>query len=101
MSDREQVRERLKEDRIQYIVVQFVDIHGSAKSKMVPVECFDDANPETLAGLTGGAEALLGWRVLTILMSLLGLVYYLQGRKRFVHAAQEIMAAKAASSQRP
>jgi hypothetical protein len=38
-----------------------------------------------LAGLTSGAEALLGWRVLTLLISPLGLVYYLQGRKRFVH----------------
>lgn len=37
-----------------------------------------------LAGLTGGAEALLGWRLLTILIGLLGLVFYLQGRKRFV-----------------
>jgi uncharacterized protein (TIRG00374 family) len=38
-----------------------------------------------LAGLTGGAEVLLGWRVLTILVGLLGLVFYLQGRKRIVH----------------
>ena len=38
-----------------------------------------------LAGLSSGAEALLGWRVLTLLISPLGLVYYLQGRKRFVH----------------
>ncbi len=43
----------------------------------------------SLAGLTGGAEALLGWRLLTILISLLGLVYYLQGRKRFVQDAQK------------
>jgi hypothetical protein len=42
-----------------------------------------------LAGLTSGAEALLGWRVLTLLISPLGLVYYLQGRKRFVHDAGE------------
>lgn len=53
-----------------------------------------------LAGLAGGAEALLGWRVLTILMSLLGLAYYLQGRQRFVHAAKEIRAAKEAAAQR-
>lgn len=46
-----------------------------------------------LAGLTGGAEALLGWRLLTILISLLGLAYYLQGRKRFVHDAIEMAAA--------
>ncbi|HEY3303418.1 MAG TPA: lysylphosphatidylglycerol synthase transmembrane domain-containing protein [Candidatus Binatia bacterium] len=34
-----------------------------------------------LAGLTGGAEALLGWRVLTTFVDLLGLVFYLQGGK--------------------
>jgi uncharacterized protein (TIRG00374 family) len=43
-----------------------------------------------LAGLTGGAEALLGWRLLTILTGLLGLAYYLQGRKRFVHNVEEM-----------
>ncbi len=46
----------------------------------------------SLAGLTGGAEALLGWRLLTILISFLGLAYYLQGRKRFVHEAEEMSA---------
>jgi len=38
-----------------------------------------------LAGLQGGAETLIGWRMLTILAGLAGLVFYLQGRKRFVH----------------
>jgi hypothetical protein len=37
-----------------------------------------------LAGLSGGAEALLGWRLLTILVGLLGLVFYIHGRKRFL-----------------
>jgi glutamine synthetase len=54
MGNREQVRELLKEDGIKFIVVQFVDIHGSAKSKMVPVECFDDAI-DVGAGFAGGA----------------------------------------------
>lgn len=40
-----------------------------------------------LVGVNGGAEALLGWRLLTLLISLLGLVFYLQGRRRFVHSA--------------
>ena len=40
-----------------------------------------------MAGLTGGAEALLGWRILTILIGLIGLGYYLQGRKKFIHSA--------------
>jgi uncharacterized protein (TIRG00374 family) len=39
-----------------------------------------------MAALTGGAEMLLGWRLLTILCGLLGLVFYLQGNKRLVHA---------------
>ena len=39
--------------------------------------------PDPTPGLTGGAEALLGWRLLTILTGLVGLVFYLQGRKRF------------------
>jgi uncharacterized membrane protein YbhN (UPF0104 family) len=33
-----------------------------------------------LAGLTGGVEALLGWRMLTLVIDLLGLFFYLQGR---------------------
>ncbi len=41
-----------------------------------------------LAGLTGGAEALLGWRLLAMLIGLLGLIFYLQGRRRFVHMAE-------------
>lgn len=40
-----------------------------------------------LVGLGGGAEALLGWRMLTLVISLLGLVYYTQGRKQFVQDA--------------
>jgi glutamine synthetase len=54
MNDRDQVRERLKEDGIHFIVVQFVDVHGSAKAKMVPVECFDDVI-DVGAGFAGGA----------------------------------------------
>ncbi len=43
-----------------------------------------------IAGIPGGAAAMLGWRVLTVLVSLFGLVYYLQGRQRFVHDAEEM-----------
>ena len=35
--------------------------------------------------LTGGAEALLGWRFLMITAGLLGLFFYLRGKERFVH----------------
>jgi len=38
-----------------------------------------------VAGLAGGAETMLGWRVLTVVVSLLGLAFYLQGGRRFVH----------------
>jgi uncharacterized membrane protein YbhN (UPF0104 family) len=51
-----------------------------------------------LAGLTGGAEALLGWRLLTILIGLLGLAFYLQGRKRFVHDIETMRAAESSPS---
>jgi glycosyltransferase 2 family protein len=37
-----------------------------------------------LAGFTGGAEALLGWRMLLLLIGLLGLGFYLRGSARFV-----------------
>ncbi|HTI52108.1 MAG TPA: hypothetical protein VL475_14195, partial [Planctomycetaceae bacterium] len=54
MSDREALRARLQKDGIEFLVVQFVDIHGAAKAKMVPVECFDDAI-DVGAGFAGGA----------------------------------------------
>jgi uncharacterized membrane protein YbhN (UPF0104 family) len=40
------------------------------------------------AGLGGGAETLLAWRLLMVLISLLGLVFYLQGRRQFVSSAE-------------
>lgn len=41
----------------------------------------------SMAGLTGGAEGLLGWRLLTVMLGLMGLVFYLQGRRKVVHLA--------------
>ena len=41
-------------DGIDYLLVQFVDIHGSAKVKMVPAECLD-AVADSGAGFAGGA----------------------------------------------
>jgi uncharacterized membrane protein YbhN (UPF0104 family) len=38
-----------------------------------------------MVGLAGGAATMLGWRVLTVAVSLLGLVFFLQGGRRFVH----------------
>jgi hypothetical protein len=37
-----------------------------------------------LAGLSGGADLLLGWRFLSLLVGLGGLFFYFEGRKRFV-----------------
>ena len=42
MATREDVRRRMQEDGIEYLLTQFVDIHGSAKAKMVPVSHMDD-----------------------------------------------------------
>lgn len=54
MSDRETLRKRLEQDKIEFILVQYVDIHGAAKAKMVPVACLDDAI-DVGAGFAGGA----------------------------------------------
>ena len=39
-----------------------------------------------MVGLAGGAEILLGWRFLMILIGAIGLTFYLQGQRRLVHA---------------
>lgn len=50
----DELRNYLQEDAIEYLLAQFVDIHGSAKVKMVPVRCVDDIVKEG-AGFAGGA----------------------------------------------
>ncbi|MET0218679.1 MAG: type III glutamate--ammonia ligase, partial [Burkholderiales bacterium] len=37
----DQARKWLKDNKIKYILAQFVDIHGSAKAKAVPAEHLD------------------------------------------------------------
>ncbi len=59
MASREAIRKRMEEDRIEYILTQFVDIHGAAKVKMVPVTHFDDVL-DVGAGFAGGAVWGLG-----------------------------------------
>ncbi|MBL8849624.1 MAG: type III glutamate--ammonia ligase, partial [Planctomycetaceae bacterium] len=54
MSDREDLRKRLKQEQIEFLLVQFVDIHGGAKAKMVPAACLDDVL-DVGAGFAGGA----------------------------------------------
>ena len=41
----------------------------------------------SLAGLTGGAETMLGWRVIMLLVGMLGLLAYLRGTDRFVRVS--------------
>jgi glutamine synthetase len=48
------VKNQLQKDGVDYLLVQFVDLHGAAKMKMVPREMLDAA-AETGAGFAGGA----------------------------------------------
>jgi glutamine synthetase len=52
--DRSKLKGRLEADGVDYLLVQFVDIHGSPKVKMVPRECLD-AVADGGAGFAGGA----------------------------------------------
>lgn len=54
LSALEHMRERLVKDGIEYLLVQFVDIHGSAKVKMVPASCLADVTHDG-AGFAGAA----------------------------------------------
>ena len=40
--------------------------------------------------LMGGAEALLGWRLLMTAAGLVGLFFYLRGKERFVHLSSSL-----------
>lgn len=59
MVDREQVRKRMEADGIEFLLAQFVDVHGSARVKMVPVSSFD-AMIDKGAGFAGAAVWGLG-----------------------------------------
>ncbi|MFN2399250.1 MAG: lysylphosphatidylglycerol synthase transmembrane domain-containing protein [Gemmatimonadaceae bacterium] len=43
-----------------------------------------------IAGLSGGAVVLLGWRLLLLVVGLLGLALYLQGQRRLVEAVPAV-----------
>src|SRR6516164_9661301 len=51
---RESVKARLKEEKISFLLVQFVDLSGAAKVKMCPVEALDALVDEG-AGFAGAA----------------------------------------------
>ncbi len=48
------LRTRFEADGIQYLLVQFVDLHGAAKVKLVPASCLSNVF-ESGAGFAGGA----------------------------------------------
>ncbi len=54
MADREQIREQMKQDGVEFILAQFVDIHGAAKVKMVPASGLDSMLDDG-AGFAGAA----------------------------------------------
>ena len=59
MATREEVRRRMQEDGIGYLLTQFVDIHGAPKVKMVPASHLDDVIDDG-AGFAGAAVPGLG-----------------------------------------
>ena len=59
MAARDDVRQRMSNDNIKYILAQFVDINGSPKVKMVPASHFDDVI-DTGAGFAGAALPGMG-----------------------------------------
>ena len=54
MASREQIRKQFKKDGIEFILAQFVDVHGSAKVKMVPASALGDMI-DVGAGFAGAA----------------------------------------------
>lgn len=54
MPNREEIRQRLQDNGIEFLLAQFVDIHGAAKVKMVPANCLDDMI-DSGAGFAGAA----------------------------------------------
>ena len=59
MATREEIRQRMDEDKIEYVLAQFVDINGSPKVKMVPASHLDDI-VDTGAGFAGAALPGMG-----------------------------------------
>ncbi|WHZ24641.1 MAG: hypothetical protein OJF47_003753 [Nitrospira sp.] len=47
-----------------------------------------------VAGLAGGAEIMLGWRMCLLLVSVIGLSFYLHGRRSFVTSRSQPVAAR-------
>jgi glutamine synthetase len=59
MASRAEIKNRLKDEKIEFILVQFVDVTGAAKVKMMPASCLDEAT-DSGAGFAGGAVRGVG-----------------------------------------
>ncbi len=59
MATREDIHRRIQEDGIEFLLAQFVDIHGSPKVKMVPASHLDDII-DVGAGFAGAAVPGMG-----------------------------------------
>ncbi|REJ65365.1 MAG: type III glutamate--ammonia ligase [Planctomycetota bacterium] len=54
MPSRDEIRKQMEQDGVEYLLAQFVDIHGAAKVKMVPASSLDDMI-DSGAGFAGAA----------------------------------------------
>src|SRR5213595_354968 len=52
--NRNVLKAQLEKDAVEYLLVQFVDVHGAPKVKLVPADALDDV-ADTGAGFAGGA----------------------------------------------
>ena len=59
MATSQEIHQRMLDDDIEYLLTQFVDIHGSPKAKMVPASSLDNV-VDVGAGFAGAAVAGLG-----------------------------------------
>ena len=59
MTSREEIAQRMSDDGIRYLLTQFVDLNGSPKVKMVPVDHFEDVLDDG-AGFGGAAVIGMG-----------------------------------------
>ena len=59
MTDRQEIARRMADGGVRFLLAQFVDLNGSPKVKMVPVEHFEDVLDEG-AGFAGAALPGMG-----------------------------------------
>ena len=59
MATREEIKARMRDDNVQYLLAQFVDLNGSPKVKMVPADHLDDVL-DVGAGFAGAALPGMG-----------------------------------------